>query len=149
MARPPRESASETESKATTSRASTKAKNLSIHQAQQEFLARHITSNGPQDRPKIGPLDFDSLPRLLLVKYNRKYGLFSEDPYTINGYMLKLEIGKKTASYRKNARNTSPAELAAAAKRHFLALPCRENEVITNFLYKVKNQDKDFKLSFK
>lgn len=144
-----RESASESETKTTTSRASAKAKNSSIQQAQQDFIAKHITSNGPYDQPKINPLDFENLPVELLIKYNRKFNLNSENLYTINGYMLKSEIGKKTISYKKNSKKTSSKELAATVKKHFQNLPCRENEVITNFLYKVKNQDKDFKLSFK
>ncbi|CAH2354492.1 transcriptional regulatory protein Sap30p [[Candida] railenensis] len=144
-----RESASESEAKTTTSRASAKAKNSSVQQAQQDYIAKHVTSNGPYDGPKINPLDFENLPVESLIKYNRKFNLNSENPYTINGYMLKSEIGKKTISYKKNSKKNSSKELAATVKKHFQNLPCRENEVITNFLYKVKNQDKDFKLSFK
>lgn len=144
-----RESASESEAKSTGSRASAKAKNSSIQQAQQEFLAKHITSNGPNDKKKISPLDFEVLPTSSLVKYNKKFSLSTQQPHTINGYMLKSEIGKKTDSYKKSAKKCTNRELAASVKKHFMALPCRENEVITNFLYKVKQQDKDFKLSFK
>ncbi|CAK7903136.1 hypothetical protein CAAN1_16S01002 [[Candida] anglica] len=145
-----RESASESESKPFGGRVSAKAKNATAaQQAQQEYLSKHINSNGPKDIEKPHPLDFESYPSQALTNYSRKYNLGSESPSTINGYMLKSSIGKKTSSYKKHTKKVPTRELAATVKKHFINLPSRENEIITNFLYKVKNQEKDFKLSFK
>lgn len=38
--------------------------------------------------------------------------------------------------------------LISAVKRHWNNTQCKETEVITTFLYSVKNQDKTFKLRF-
>lgn len=142
---------SETESKQpSNSRASQKARNAAAQAAQQELLAKHINSNGPQDKPKVEPLDFEAFSDDELVAYNRKYGLGYSDPLSINGNILNSEIGKKTNFSRNgvNKNRISKPELASHLKKHFMAMPCRENEIITSFLYKVKNQDKKFKLSF-
>lgn len=145
-----KESASESESKQTSnSRASNKARNAAAQAAQQEFLLKHINSNGPHDRPKPHPLDFNSLSEETLEKYNRKYGLNFPPPLSINGHILSSEIGKKTFTARNNKNKISKPELSNNLKKHFLALPCRENEIIANFIYTVRNEDKDFKLSFK
>ncbi|KAG7193334.1 uncharacterized protein KQ657_000750 [Scheffersomyces spartinae] len=142
-----KDSASETEPKLASSRTSQKQKNL---QAQQEFLAKYIHSNGPKNTPPTHPLDFEALPTLALEKYNVKYGLRLPQPLSLTADMLNSELGKKTYSYKKNNRGKiSKPELANEVKKHFLALPAKENEIITNFLYTVKNQEKDFKLSFK
>lgn len=142
-----KDSASETEPKLASTRTSQKQKNL---QAQQEFLAKYIHSNGPKDFPQTQPLDFETLPALSLEKYNEKYGLGLPYPLSLNADMLNSELGKKTYSYKRNNRGKiSKPELANQVKKHFLELPAKENEIITNFLYTVKNQDKDFKLSFK
>lgn len=39
-------------------------------------------------------------------------------------------------------------ELVSAVKRHWNGTQCKESEVITSFLYTIKNQDKSFKLRF-
>lgn len=146
-----KESASESESRQpTNSRASNKARNTAAQAAQQEFLLKHINSNGPQDKPKPHPLDFNSLSDEALEKYNKKYDLDYPAPLSINGHILSSEIGKKTFTAKNISGNKiSKPELSNNLKKHFLALPCRENEIIANFIYKVNNQEKDFKLSFK
>lgn len=147
-----RESTSESESKPqSNSRASNKARNAVAQQAQQEYLSKHINSNGPQDKPRLDPLDFSAFDTETLDKYNRRYGLYAYDCITVNGDVLNSEIGKKTHSYKNgNVKNKiSKLDMSSSAKKHFMSLPCRENEIITNFLYKVKNEDKEFKLSFK
>lgn len=145
-----KESASESESKQPgTSRASNKARNAAAQAAQQEILSKHINSNGPHDKPKPHPLDFNSFSDETLERYNKKYGLNFPPPLSINSHILGSEIGKKTYTAKKNGNKISKPELSNNLKKHFLALPCRENEIITNFIYSVKNEDRDFKLSFK
>ena len=141
-------SVSESESKPSNSRASTKARNAAAQAAQAELLARHIHSNGPNDRPPLDPMDFETLPIKTLREYKDLYHLPLEDALTMNGYMLESETGKKTWSYKHKNRVTKPT-LAAAVKKHFVSQPVKESEIITNFLYKANNQDKAFKLNFK
>lgn len=146
-----RESASESEAKTgSTSRAANKARNAVAQAAQLELLSKHIHSNGPQDRAKVDPLDFDSLDEEALNRYNNKYGLNLPPIQSINENILQSEIGKKTCSAKKakgTQRVTKP-EFAGEVQKHFAAVPCRENEMIASFLYKVKNEDKAFKLTF-
>ncbi|KAK6457923.1 uncharacterized protein RJT20DRAFT_2467 [Scheffersomyces xylosifermentans] len=156
-----KESASESESSkhnnsstnGGTTKSSQKAKNQAALQAQQVFLSKHINSNGPQDKPKVHPLDFDEFDEDTLVRYNRKYNLNLPNPISINNDILNSEIGKKTFSKRNKSRanygGVTKPEMANHLKTHFLNLPTKENEIITNFLYKVKHQENDFKLTFK
>lgn len=160
MARNHKESASESESNkysgvsssTNQSKTSLKAKNQASLQAQQVFLSKHINSNGPQDQAKVHPLDFESFDDETLIKYTNKHNLLLPHPVSINSDILNSEIGKKTYSKRsKNASKNgiSKPELANHLKNHFLNLPCKENEIIPSFLYKVKHQDNEFKLTFK
>lgn len=153
MARGHKESASESESTKYTHPAKTllKAKNQAALQAQQLYLAKHINSNGPQDQPPLKPLDFERFDDATLVRYSTHYNMGIAPPMTVNGDILNSEIGKKTYSKRSGTHpaGVSKPELAAHLKNHFMSLPCKENEIVTSFLYKVKNQDKDFKLTFR
>ncbi|ODV98245.1 hypothetical protein PACTADRAFT_48040 [Pachysolen tannophilus NRRL Y-2460] len=147
-------SASESESKqnekaVSTSRASVKARNQALQQAQKEFLAKHINSNGPQDKVIPEPLDFENLPNKSLRNYKKMYlkNHDIKDSLTMYGYLLESDIGKKSYSYKHKDRIAKP-ELAALCKKHFMGMNVKESEVITNFLYRVKNQEKAFKLRF-
>lgn len=134
----------------TTSRAANKARNAVAVAAQQELLAKHIHSNGPQDQPKVEPLDFFSLDQETLTRYNLKNGLNLPRVQSINDNILQSEIGKKTSTFKKSqgiSKITKP-ELANHCQKHFMSAPCKENEMIATFLYKVKNEDREFKLSF-
>lgn len=145
-----RDSASESESKTgTTSRAANKARNAVAQAAQLELLSKHIHSNGPRDKPKVNPLDFYDLDNESLHKYSHKYGLNLPQIQTTNDNILQSEIGKKTYSAKRAAQTSRIAkpEFANHVQKHFLAAPCRENEIVANFLYKVKNDDKEFKLT--
>lgn len=144
-----KESASESESKTPLgSRASQKARNAAAQAAQQEFLLRYINSNGPQDKARTDPLDFNTLSDDALEKYRKHYGLNCPPAMSLNAYILGSEIGKKTYSYKVNEDKITKSDMANQVKKSFLALPCRENEIIACFLYKVKNQDREFKLTF-
>ncbi|KAH3669022.1 hypothetical protein WICMUC_005121 [Wickerhamomyces mucosus] len=146
-----RDAPSASESEANTkssSRASTKARNAAAQQAQAELLARHIHSNGPNERVVSDPMDFDSFPNEVLRKYRDHYRLPVKSSLTVDGFLLESEIGKKSSSY-KNKNRIRKDELANAVKKHFNSQTVKESEVLTHFLYKVNNQDKAFKLSFK
>ena len=153
MARPHKESASDSEAKGpgTATKTSQRVKNQQLLQQQQEYLSKHITSNGPQDKERTDPLDFESLDDSQLVNYNIKYELNLPLPIKVNEDILDSDIGRKT-HYKRNSKfagRISKAELASRVKNHFENFPVKENEIITNFLYKVKHQDEEFKLSFK
>jgi len=146
-------SASESEAKntnnnSTNSRASTKARNAAAQAAQAELLARHIHSNGPKEKEIVEPLDFDSLPNKTLRKYRDHYNIPVKSSLSTDGYLLASEIGKKSYSYKNKDRVSKP-ELSSAVKKHFLNQTVKESEIITNFIYKVNNQDKAFKLNVK
>lgn len=143
-----REPPSEPESRQPVSRLANKARTQAAQAAQQEVLARHINSNGAHDKPKVHPLDFSTLPDKALRSYVAKHGMQQPLPMTLNADILNLHIGKKTHSSKRSQTLMPKRELAEKVKDHFMALPFRENEIITNFLYKVKNQDRDFKLTF-
>lgn len=122
-----------------------KVKNL---QSQQLFLQKYINSNGPVRKE---PLDFTTLPPSTLTSYNVKYNLNLPLPISIKEDILSSEIGLKS-NYKKNSTlqgGISQQELASKVKEHFDSVNIKENDVITNFLYKVKHQDEEFKLRFK
>lgn len=93
-----------TTSTSTTSRSLNKTKQQQLKQAQEEFLARHINSNGPQDQDPIDPLDFETLPVSVLNKYKKKFGLDVPDAMTDYGQMLGFDgVGSKSWTSRSNA----------------------------------------------
>ncbi|KAI5961689.1 hypothetical protein KGF57_001623 [Candida theae] len=121
------------------SRTSQKARNQQALQQQQSFLQKHINSNGPKDRPRIDPLDFEKMDEATLLRYKDRYNINLPRPESLNSDILNSEIGKKTIS---------KGEFANQVKNHFMGLQAKENDIITGFLYKVKHQDKEFKLTF-
>lgn len=146
-----RDNTSESEAKSvSTSRAANKARNAVAAAAQLELLSKHIHSNGPKDKPPIDPLDFSSLSEDSLRRYNRKYDLQLPEIQSLNDNILQSELGKRSSSAKKAARvqKISKQELASSVQKHFMAVNVRENEILAGFLYKVKNQNRDFKLSF-
>ncbi|ODV63720.1 putative histone deacetylase complex subunit [Ascoidea rubescens DSM 1968] len=126
---------------------SAKARNAAALQAQKEYLARHINSNGPKDKKTPHALDFESYPIESLRKYRLKYNLDVPTAMSISGFMLGSEIGKKTYTARHQDR-ISKKELASAVKKDFLSKNTKESEIITNFIYTIKNERKAFKLDF-
>lgn len=130
-------------------RTSQKAKNQQALQQQQSFLQKHINSNGPKDKPKIDPLDFERMDEATLLRYNDRYNINLPRPESLNSDILNSEIGKKTFSKRHNVEHRiSKPEFANQLKSHFMGLQAKENDIITGFLYKVKHQNKEFKLTF-
>ena len=107
-----KESASESESNTNThtrhtagsssnSKISQKARNQLAFQQQQQYLAKHINSNGPQDKPKLQPLDFTTYSDTALLKYSERYGFHNFSRIdSLNSDILNSEIGKKTYSKR-------------------------------------------------
>lgn len=181
------------------SKTSQKMKNQLALQQQQNYLQRHINSNGPKDKPRIDPLDFETMDDSILLKYSERYGFNLPRPESLNSDILNSEIGKKTFTKRKQLKlrahiaqilasaqessnknvnggvdeeeqmnqgspeeqqanrnrllleqggRISKKEFANHVRNHFLSLTAKDNDIITGFLYKVKHQDKEFKLTF-
>ncbi|PWW73992.1 hypothetical protein C7212DRAFT_214203 [Tuber magnatum] len=63
-----------------------------------------------------------------------------------NNTVLSTGIGRRSPA-RARTRIGREA-LATAVRKNFNAQPIQENDVIVNFLYSVKNQDKQFRLKF-
>ncbi|CAI5760071.1 unnamed protein product [Candida verbasci] len=134
-----------------------KQKNQLLLQQQQQFLQKHINSNGKSDMPKIDPLDFEKFNDKILLKYAERYKYNINSFDSLNNDILNSEIGLKTYSKTKRLREKekeedlsnkmTKKEFSKIAKNHFMSLPAKENDIITGFLYKVKNQDKEFKLT--
>lgn len=61
--------------------------------------------------------------------------------------MLEGSVGKKTLSSKHNMR-LAKSEVASEVKRHFLNQPVRDTDVIVDFIYSAKRQDKAFKMQF-
>lgn len=152
---PPRnqqkESNSESESKGTlTSRAANKARNAVAAAAQLELLSKHIHSNGPRDKPAIQALELYTLDENSLQKYRKRYNISVPEMQTLSENILCSEIGKKSSSHKKATmvNKVSKPEFVNSVQKHFSLMNVRENEVIASFLYRVKHQDKEFKLTF-
>ncbi|KAI5964274.1 uncharacterized protein KGF55_002216 [Candida pseudojiufengensis] len=139
------------------SKTTQKQKNQLAQQQQQNFLQKHINSNGPRDKPRVDPLDFEKFSDKTLLLYKDRYNFNLSRPESLNSDILNSEIGKKTYTKRNqlnqsriNTKNNkiNKKEFANHVKNHFLSLNAKENDIITGFLYKVKHQDKEFKLTF-
>ncbi|CCG80951.1 protein of unknown function [Taphrina deformans PYCC 5710] len=55
---------------------------------------------------------------------------------------------KSTEAPRRYERVQKSEALISVVKRHWNTTQCKETEVITSFMYSIKNQDKTFKLRF-
>lgn len=145
MARKELNSDSESRPVARTQRART-----AQQQAQQEYLSRHIHSNGPQDRILPDPLDFTAYSLTQLNRYVKRNNLNFLECDLLKSDILESQIGKKTLSKKRNRiGKLEKYELANQVRHHFVSVPVKENEIVTNFLYKVRNEEKQFKLQFK
>lgn len=130
-----------------------------LNAAQQQYLKdlvnTHITNNHRDIvNPKYGPSDFEHYSDDFLRRYKDHYSLNCPDNMTINGYLLGSELGSKTYSFKRNKVSAPDArilkkDLAAEVKRHFNSYPVKEMDCIPQFIYKVKNQKKKFKMEFK
>ena len=70
---------------------------------------------------------------------------------TLNQMVLSNpSIGRHspTMARRKNKRRVSKEQLALAVRKNFNGLGVQESEVVVDFLYKVRWQDKNFRMRF-
>ncbi|CCK72123.1 Sap30p KNAG_0J00400 [Huiozyma naganishii CBS 8797] len=130
--------------------------------AQQQYLRdlvrTHITNNHPRlaqgNNGPGQPLDFERYSDEFLRKYRDTFELDVADNLTMAGYLLGSPLGEKTFSYKRDKADprgprVQKAVLASACQRHFTAYQAKEQDLISHFIYKVKNQNKKFKMEFK
>lgn len=126
--------------------------------AQQQYLRdlnrKHITNNHPDLIPRPDPVDFESYSDEFLRRYKDHYGIDARDNLTLPGYLLGSQIGSRTYSYRQNHpdnphHRVTKRELASQVSRHFTAHTVKEADCIPQFIYKVKNQKRKFRIEFK
>ncbi|QPG76619.1 hypothetical protein FOA43_004011 [Brettanomyces nanus] len=129
---------------------------------QKESVSKYVHSNGPQDFAIPDPMDFSTWTEEQLRKYREMYlnpnRVISPDVKTFQGYMLEAnKLGESTEAYIKNEQNRDRnlyeyrtySDLRNNVEDHFNNhLAAKESEVLVNFLYKVKNEDKSFRLYF-
>ncbi|CAI4048841.1 hypothetical protein SKDZ_13G3880 [Saccharomyces kudriavzevii ZP591] len=126
--------------------------------AQQQYIKNlietHITDNHPDLRPKSHPMDFEEYTDAFLRRYKDHFQLDVPDSLTLQGYLLGSELGAKTYSYRRNTqekhdKRIHKKDLANVVRRHFDEHSIKETDCIPQFIYKVKNQKKKFKMEFR
>lgn len=127
--------------------------------AQQQYLKNlvnsHITNNHPDIvNPKYNPVDFEHYSDEFLRNYKDHFNLNIQDNMTFKGYLLGSKLGSKTFSFERNRIGKPDArvhkkELSEKVAKHFEAQPVKEMECIPQFIYKVKNQKKKFRMEFR
>ncbi|KAK7206579.1 hypothetical protein BZA70DRAFT_274596 [Myxozyma melibiosi] len=95
----------------------------------------------------IDPVNFDTFPDDALRKYRASYSMPDKSSISNLGMLLNGKVGQRTYSYKHRNRITKE-ELAGAVKRHFIAQPAREVEMIAGFFYAVRHQNETLKLKF-
>lgn len=126
--------------------------------AQQQYIKNlietHITNNHADLRPTSHPVDFEEYTDAFLRRYKDHFQLDVPDNLTLQGYLLSSKLGAKTYSYKRNTQEQHDArihkkDLANVVRRHFDEHSIKETDCIPQFIYKVKNQKKKFKMEFR
>lgn len=129
-----------------------------LTQAQQQYLRElvneHITNNDPTQVEKPHPLDFESYSDDFIRAYKDHYNLDIPDQMTLQGYLLGSELGKRSISYKRNQDGVPGARITKQeaiehVKNHFESQSVKEADCVPNFIYKVRNQKKRFRMEFK
>ncbi|KAF8464026.1 hypothetical protein BDZ91DRAFT_641857, partial [Kalaharituber pfeilii] len=108
-----------------------------------------INSNGAHAHEGIEGMDWSTVPISVLHRYRHAYRLRvpSASPF-YNHLILSQGVGKRTPSRAGYTLASGLGGLATVVRKNFNAQPINESDVIVNFLYSVKNQDKTFRLRF-
>lgn len=126
--------------------------------AQQQYLKNlvttHITDNHPNIiHPVTNPVNFEDYSDKFLRNYKDHFNLNLPDNMTFRGYLLGSKLGSKTYSFERNKIGKNDArihkkDLSNEVKRHFDSVNIKETDCIPQFIYKVKNQKKKFRMEF-
>ncbi|KAK8159735.1 hypothetical protein IWX90DRAFT_308988 [Phyllosticta citrichinensis] len=117
-------------------------------------FARHTGRGAGQQTQNAssGGMSWPSEDLSLLMNYRSSHRLDAPGAFKnpLAHAILGRGIGKysPTMARKKNERRISKEQLATAVRKNFNALAVSESEVIVDLLYKVKMQDKAFRLRF-
>ncbi|CUS09137.1 unnamed protein product [Tuber aestivum] len=104
-------------------------------------------ANGTHAHEGIEGMGWSDIDIRTLHRYRYAYRLsVPSSSGGFNNTVLSTGIGRRSPA-RARVRIGREA-LATAVRKNFNAQPIQENDVIVNFLYSVKNQDKRFRLRF-
>ncbi|GME59132.1 putative mitochondrial chaperone [Neofusicoccum parvum] len=106
----------------------------------------------PAHTGSSGGISWVSEDLSLLQEYRASHRLEAPSAFKnpLGHAILGSGIGKysPTMARKKNERRISKEQLATAVRKNFNALAVSESEVIVDLLYKVKMQDKTFRMRF-
>jgi hypothetical protein len=98
-------------------------------------------------------LQWSAFDSSVLHGYRYDYGLNTPAAFNKSYNQLILSrspLGRMspTMARRKEQRRQSKEQLANTVRKHFNSMGIIENEVVVDFLYKVRHQDKNFRMRF-
>lgn len=101
----------------------------------------------PTPQASVAPsIQWDTFDRSLLHAYRRAYRLNTPTSFSSEYHRLVLSqpggigLQSPTMARRKDMRRQSKDQLTSVARKHFNGLGMQENDVIVNFLHKVRSQ---------
>ncbi|KAI1002693.1 hypothetical protein K3495_g5509 [Podosphaera aphanis] len=102
---------------------------------------------------EVNSIDWSSFESSVLHTYRYDYRLDTPAAFSVPYNQMTLSrspIGRMspTMAGRRGERRQSKDQLAAAVRKHFKSMGIVENEIIVEFLYKVRNQDTNFRQRF-
>lgn len=138
-----------------------------LNAQQQQYLKElnktHITNNKPSFSHMGNTSDlstyrsFDKQLRMeddtIIRKYSHRHHLNeNKDNVTLTGDLLNSDLGQRTMTGRRS-RDIASARVDKKSfvdncTTHWQNQPAREMDVMSQFIYKVKHQKKDFKMTF-
>ncbi|KAF2197528.1 hypothetical protein GQ43DRAFT_201602 [Delitschia confertaspora ATCC 74209] len=110
------------------------------------------TTTGQSDQGTHSGISWSTQDREVLQGYRRAYRL--DTPSTFKNPLSNVILGNGIGRYSptmarpKSKRRITKDQLGLAVRKNFNALGVNEGDVIVDLLYKVKNQDKEFRVRF-
>lgn len=115
-----------------------------------ELVRTHITNNHPNLKPQPHPTDISAYSDQFLRKYRDRYKLDCPDNYTLQGYLLGSTVGSQTVSQGKIQKDrVSRDKLVDVVSKHWNSVQYKEAVVIPQFIYKVRNKKRQFRMEFR
>ena len=110
------------------------------------------STTGQNDTASTSGMSWSNQDPTLLQSYRRAYRLDAPSSFKnpLSHVILGNGIGRysPTMARPKAKRRVQKDQLALAVRKNFNALGVNEADVIVDLLYKVKNQDKEFRVRF-
>ncbi|KAH7064037.1 hypothetical protein BKA63DRAFT_177616 [Paraphoma chrysanthemicola] len=110
------------------------------------------TNSGQTTNDSTSNIKWSSQDASVLQGYRRAYRLDTPSTFKnpLSHVVLNQGIGRfsPTMARHKSKRRVHKDQLALAVRKNFNALGVTESDVIVDWLYKTKNQDKEFRVRF-